>query len=146
MSALFCLQVCPLLGSQTLLSNAGAVKLHWHSENAADSVSQQPTTVALTCLRADHEGEAVTRFADVYSILSGLSAADRAALRRPDFSFTPPPARAGGVRYTDWCPVLTGPPAAPSLRVTFFEPRCGSAVFPIAFSLSCLPALLWASV
>ena len=115
-------QVCPIAGSQKQLSNAGTVQLHWHTENASDPVPRQPYTVALTCLRADHEGRAATRLAGVYDVLVRLSAADRAALREPDFSFTPPPSRGGGTRYLDWCPVLSGPDAAPHLRVTFFKP------------------------
>ena len=64
--------MAPVIGKQKDSSNAGAVKLHWHSENAADPTAQQPHTVALVCLREDRHKEAETRFADVFSVVAAL--------------------------------------------------------------------------
>ncbi|KAK9807837.1 hypothetical protein WJX72_010669 [[Myrmecia] bisecta] len=66
---------------------------------------------------------AVTRFADVFSIVRQLDHDLLAELRKPLYCFRFSAGRDGDVVYGPWQPVLSGPEAAPQLTVNFWDPR-----------------------
>ncbi|GAA0460164.1 TauD/TfdA family dioxygenase [Streptomyces sp. NPDC046215] len=81
--------VVPVPGQEDYQSNAGSVRLSFHTENAFHP--HRPDFVLLLCLRADHERVAELRTACIRQALPLLSDASRQALFSEEFVTEPPP-------------------------------------------------------
>jgi L-asparagine oxygenase len=111
--------VCPVPGAEHLQENTGSCLLELHSEDGFHP--NKPHFLALYCLRADHDRQALTVASGIRAALPALGAGDVAALRQPWFrirvssSFTGP----DRVSYSARMPVLSGSAADPDLCVDF---------------------------
>ncbi|SCF30334.1 TauD/TfdA family dioxygenase [Micromonospora mirobrigensis] len=108
--------VVPVPELRTDQSNAGAVELLMHTENAFHPY--RPDYVLLLCVRADPAGEAGLRLSSVRRALPLLDDRTIATLRQPRFR-TSPPRSFGELMEAQVGPVLHGAVEDPDLCVDF---------------------------
>jgi L-asparagine oxygenase len=108
--------VAPNPKKQTSHSNEGTYDLGYHNEVALSKY--RPDYLALLCLRADHEGKAVTRSADIARALPYLGSQVIDDLRRDEFLLKAPESF-GTSGEAHKVAVLEGPIEYPEVRVNF---------------------------
>jgi L-asparagine oxygenase len=111
--------VCPVPGSERLQENTGSCLLELHSEDGFHP--NKPHFLALYCLRADHDRQALTVASGIRAALPALEARHVVALRQPWFRIRVSSSFTGlaGVGYSATMAVLSGAPADPDLCVDF---------------------------
>ncbi|MEU0128128.1 MULTISPECIES: TauD/TfdA family dioxygenase [unclassified Streptomyces] len=97
-------------------SNAGSVRLEFHTENAFHP--HRPDFVGLLCLRPAHEDQVGTQVASVRRALPLIDEQTRAVLHEPRFLTEAPPSF-GSNGLSDPKPVLDGAPEDPDICVDF---------------------------
>jgi L-asparagine oxygenase len=107
--------VVPVPGKEEDQSNAGSVRLSFHTENAFHP--HRPDFVLLLCVRADHERVAELRTACVRQVLPLLTEESREALFSREFVTAPPPSFGAHSGSTEPHAVLYGAPDDPDLCV-----------------------------
>lgn len=120
--------VVPVPGGERTQTNQGSrAFLNFHSDIVYDAVGRydlaNPDFLVLNCLRADHEGQAVTSYADARDIAAALDEDVLATLRSPLFRLNAPGgytrAHAGGAEVlSDPVPVMGGAAAYPEIAVS----------------------------
>lgn len=123
--------VVPVPGCEKLQSNAGSEVLEMHVENAFHAY--RPDFVTLSCLRADHGGNAKLKVACIRKALALISLADWEVLSSPRFQTSPPPSFGDYGENAPVHPVLAGAQDDPNLRVDFastqpLDKRAASAI------------------
>ncbi|MEV5412741.1 TauD/TfdA family dioxygenase [Thermopolyspora sp. NPDC052614] len=108
--------IVPVPGLETSQSNAGAVPLEFHIENAFHPF--RPDYVGLLCLRSDHLKQAGTTVASMRHALSRISDDDLAVLREPRFATSSPPSFQTDLRSGPH-PLIDGAAEDPNLLVDF---------------------------
>ena len=103
-------------------SKSSETLLNMHSEISWNA--QRPSHLVLSCLRADHAGEALTLLASAREALARLDASHVALLRQPLFRIPAPESfrvgHGGAVLYSDPSPLVSGPEDLPELRMNRF--------------------------
>lgn len=108
--------VVPVPGLARSQSNAGAVELGLHTENAFHP--NRPDFIGLTCLRTDRQERVGTIVSSIRQVLPGMGEHDRAVLNEERFVTAAPPSFHSAGRAGPH-PVLSGCPDDPDLRVDF---------------------------
>jgi L-asparagine oxygenase len=122
--------VVPMQGGEYTQSNRGSkVFLAYHNDSMYDESmvfnSHNPDYLLLLCLRADHDHEAQTMYADAREVCAELPQFTRKLLRGPRFRMAAPSnytllvrgARDGEKVWSDPVPVLSGPAELPEIYV-----------------------------
>jgi L-asparagine oxygenase len=119
--------VTPVAAGAYTQSNQGSkVFLSYHNDSVYDPDGHyhryNPDFLILLCMRADHDGRALTYYVDARDVSRVLAPQDRELLRRPLYRMAAPSTftreQAGGQRvWSRPYPVLSGPEDTPEISV-----------------------------